>query len=162
MRVCVLPCAARTPKGSSVEFVMLGLIALLIFFMFRNGKKRQKAMQELQAGLVPGAEVILQPGIFATVEEIDEEDQRLTVRSGTSTLIVHRNMVAQIVPEHIEADEPSALAPDDDPAFSERFSEQARVDEVPEADETAADSTPRDTDQSDPDSGDSPSDNRSA
>ena len=139
---------------------MLGLIALLIFFMFRNGKKRQKAMQELQAGLVPGAEVILQPGIFATVEELDEDDQRLTVRSGTSTLVVHRNMVAQIVPEHIETEEPSALAPDDDPAFGERFSE--RTDDTAETDDASPDTAPRDTDRPDSDSGDSPSDNRSA
>jgi preprotein translocase subunit YajC len=35
---------------------MFGLIAVLIFFMFSNGKKRQQAMQELQNGLRPGAD----------------------------------------------------------------------------------------------------------
>ena len=46
---------------------------------------------------------------------------RVTVRSGTSTLVVHRNAVGQII---APADSPEApadeVAPDDDPAFGER------------------------------------------
>ncbi len=108
---------------------MLGLIALLIFFMFRNGRKRQQAMQELQAGLRPGAEVMLQSGIFATVDSLDEENGRVSVTSGTSTFVVHRNAVSQIVapveePEDVDTD----LAPDDDPAFGERVDGTAASD----------------------------------
>lgn len=100
---------------------MLGLIALLIFFMFRNGRKRQQAMQELQAGLRPGAEVMLQSGIFATVDSLDEENSRVSVTSGTSTFVVHRNAVSQIVsPVEEPEDAETSLAPDDDPAFGER------------------------------------------
>ena len=110
-----------------ISILMFGLIAVLIFFMFRNGKKRQAAMQQLQNGLRPGAEVMLQSGIFGTVVSIDDEDNRITVQSGTSTIVVHRNAVSQIVtpvdaPEEDETT--SALAPDDDPAFSERIAEE--------------------------------------
>jgi preprotein translocase subunit YajC len=102
---------------------MFGLIAVLIFFMFRNGKKRQAAMQELQSGLRPGAEVMLQSGIFGTNDSIDEAENRVTLLSGGSTIVVHRNAVTQIVtpssaPETDAAD--AELAPDDDPAFGER------------------------------------------
>lgn len=103
---------------------MFGLIAVLIFFMFRNGKKRQAAMQELQNGLRPGAEVMLQSGIFGTIDSIDEAENRVTLLSGGSTIVVHRNAVSQIVTpsEAPEADVVGGeLAPDDDPAFGERI-----------------------------------------
>ncbi|UOQ60797.1 preprotein translocase subunit YajC [Leucobacter rhizosphaerae] len=106
---------------------MFGLIAVLIFFMFRNGKKRQAAMQALQNGLRPGAEVMLQSGIFGTVVSIDDEDNRLTVQSGTSTIVVHRNAVSQIITPVDAPDDDvvgSELAPDDDPAFGERIAEE--------------------------------------
>ncbi|MGI8393533.1 preprotein translocase subunit YajC [Leucobacter sp. Z1108] len=105
-----------------MSLIMFGLIAVLIFFMFRNGKKRQRAMQELQSNLRPGAEVMLQSGIFATIEDIDDEENRVTVRSGTSTLVVHRNAIGQVVtPVDAPAEEEAELAPDDDPSFGERL-----------------------------------------
>ena len=107
-----------------ITILMFALIAVLIFFMFRNGKKRQAAMQELQNGLRPGAEVMLQSGIFGTIESIDEADNLVTLRSGTSTFDVHRNAVSQIVtPVDAPADEApvAGLAPDDDPEFGERI-----------------------------------------
>ena len=139
-----------------ISILMFGLIAVLIFFMFRNGKKRQAAMQQLQNGLRPGAEVMLQSGIFATVVSIDEEDNRLTVQSGTSTIVVHRNAVSQIVtpvdaPETKDA--PVELAPDDDPAFGERIAEEratageaSETNEVIEEIDIVADPASKDSD----------------
>lgn len=110
-----------------ITIVMFALIALLIFFMFRNGKKRQAAMQELQNNVRPGAEVMLQSGIYGTIDSIDEQDNKVTVRSGTSTFVVHRNAVSQVVsPVDAAAAAPAAdLAPDDDPAFGERLGAQS-------------------------------------
>ena len=111
-----------------ISILMFGLIAVLIFFMFRNGKKRQQAMQELQNGLRPGAEVMLQSGIFGTIESIDENENRATVRSGSSTFVVHRNAISQIVTPVEGADDAvqatASFAPDDDPEFGERLAEQ--------------------------------------
>ncbi len=111
-----------------LSLVMFGLIAVLIFFMFRNGKKRQQAQQEMQNNLRPGAEVMLQSGIFATVESVDDEENRVTVRSGDSSLVVHRNAIGQI----ITPAETGELAPDDDPAFGERI-EEAEPEQLGEA-----------------------------
>lgn len=103
-----------------VSLIMIALIGVLIIFMFRNGKKRQRAMQQLQEGLRPGAGVMLQSGIFATVTEIGEDDNRVTIISGTSTLVVHRNAVSQIIdPVEEPAESEESVAPDDDPAFGE-------------------------------------------
>ena len=107
-----------------MTIVMFGLIAVLIIFMIRNGRKRQQAAAEMQRKLQPGAEVMLQSGIYGTVEEVDEAENRVTLRSGTSTFVVHRNAVAQIVTAVEGADEPeSDLAPDDDPEFGERIAD---------------------------------------
>lgn len=106
-----------------LSLVMFGLIAVLIFFMFRNGKKRQQAQQEMQNNLVPGAEVMLQSGIFGTVESVDDENNRVTVLSGTSSIVVHRNAVGQIITPVDAPAENDGLAPDDDPEFGERVSD---------------------------------------
>lgn len=106
-----------------LSLIMFGLIAVLIFFMFRNGKKRQQAQQEMQNNVRPGAEVMLQSGIFATIESIDEEDNRVTVRSGDSSIVVHRNAIGQVVTPADAQEETTELAPDDDPEFGERVSE---------------------------------------
>ena len=123
---------------------MFALIALLIFFMFRNGKKRQAAQLELQNNLRPGAEVMLQSGIYGTIDAVDEEENKVTLRSGTSSFVVHRNAVAQVVaPVDAAPEEESVeLAPDDDPAFGQRFGAAdvtpagAAADEAPTAPET--------------------------
>lgn len=117
--------------------MMFALIAVMIFFMFRNSKKRQRTMQELQNNMRPGAEVMLQSGIFATLEEIDEETNRATVRSGTSTLIVHRNAISQVVTPAegaAEDNETGSVAPDDDPAFGEHLASGETSTDTPAAD----------------------------
>ena len=107
-----------------LSIVMFGLIAVLIFFMFRNGKKRQAAAAQMQNDMRPGAEVMLSSGIYATIDSIDEENNRVTVTSGSTTLVVHRQAVSQIIAPTeaapVDAAE-SELAPDDDPAFGERI-----------------------------------------
>jgi len=124
-----------------LSLVMFGLIAVLIFFMFRNGKKRQQAQLEMQNNVRPGAQVMLQSGIFATIESIDEEENRVTVRSGDSSFVVHRNAIGQIItPADAPAEETTELAPDDDPEFGERVSEaqnSAASEEAPAEDAPA-------------------------
>ena len=108
-----------------MTLIMFALIGVLIIFMFRNGRKRRAQQEELQAKMVPGAEVMLQSGIYAYIESIDEETARATVVSGNSTLVVHRNAIGQVVtpvdePESSDEDT-SSVAPDDDPTFGERL-----------------------------------------
>jgi len=135
--------------------IMLVLIVVMIFFMFRNGKKRQQAAQQMQDRLRPGAEVMLQSGIYGTVESVDSEENRVTVRSGTSTLVVHRNAIGQVVtPVDAPAttDVAAELAPDDDPAFGERIAnpDASGVDgEIPDAGRAETDGTAPDGTETD-------------
>lgn len=90
------------------SLIMLAMLGLLIIFMFRSNRKRQAAQRELQEGMRPGVEVMLQSGVFGTIKSIDEEANRVTVESGPGTvLIVHRNAVANVVPEAIPAESSS-------------------------------------------------------
>lgn len=125
-----------------LSLVMFGLIAVLIFFMFRNGKKRQAAQREMQDNVRPGAEVMLQSGIFATIEAIDEEENRVTVRSGDSSFVVHRNAIGQIVTPSDVPVETSSLAPDDDPEFGERVNDGTKDDGAQDAASVAEENEP--------------------
>jgi len=147
----------RTPVDP-LTLVMFGLIAVLIFFMFRNGKKRQQAQQEMQNNLRPGAQVMLQSGIFGTIESVDDEENRVTVRSGDSSLVVHRNAIGQIVAPADAVEEPETeLAPDDDPQFGERVGDQ-RSDSSESGPDAADDGRPAHWDDSSDASGNTESD----
>lgn len=121
-----------------MSLIMLGLIGLLIIFMVRNGRKRREQMSQLQQGLVPGAQVMLQSGIFGEFLKADEDDEnRIHILSGDSTFVVHRNAIANLVPTpEVEQTEPNAsLAPDDDPEFGERLDRLTEKDDNGETDE---------------------------
>ena len=81
--------------------LMFGALALLVFFMFRNGRKRMKAQEEMRRSLVPGAEVMLNSGIYGTVLEVDEANAQATVQSAGSTLRVHVQAITQVIPEEV-------------------------------------------------------------
>lgn len=107
--------ALQTMFTDPFSLLMLAALGVLIIFMFRSSRKRQNAMRELQAGMQPGVEVMLQSGIFGTVTAIDEEANRVTVQSGPgTTLIVHRNAIASIVPPATPAEEAPAVDSDED------------------------------------------------
>lgn len=111
--------ALQTMFTDPFTLLMLGALALLIIFMFRSNRKRQAAARELQTNMQPGVEVMLQSGIFGTILSIDEEANRVTVQSGPGTqLVVHRNAIAQVIPE--AQPEQSDVRADDDPEFGQR------------------------------------------
>ena len=51
---------------------MLVILGVLVFFMFRNSRKRKAMQEELAAKIVPGAEVMTNFGLFGTLKSIDE------------------------------------------------------------------------------------------
>lgn len=114
-----------------MTLIMFALVGVLIIFMIRNSRKRQSQAAEMQSKIVPGAEVMLQSGIFAVIESIDEENNRATVTSGTSTIVVHRNAIGQVITpvDAVETEDVDVeLAPDDDPEFGEHLDSVAQAD----------------------------------
>jgi len=77
------------------DLILLVFVAGLFALMWNNGRKRKKAAQELQDNLAVGTEVILSGGIYATIAEV--QDDRLTVKSGTSTLVVAKGAIVRVV-----------------------------------------------------------------
>lgn len=123
-----------------MTLIMLALIGLLIIMMVRNGRKRREQMNQMQQGLVPGAEVMLQTGIYGTFVKFDDVDEnRAFIQTGDSTILVHRNAIGQIVTPVAVEEEPTetSLAPDDDPAFGE----STNPDDFPDAPENPSTDT---------------------
>ncbi len=81
-----------------LTIVMLAVLALLIFFMFRNSKKRKEAIAELQDKMVPGAEIMTNFGLFGTLVSVDEENNIAVIETSPGvTARVHRQTLARVV-----------------------------------------------------------------
>lgn len=116
--------------------IMLVILAVLIFFMFRNSRKRQADARELQSKVVPGATVMTNFGLFGTIQSIDEDDNKVALEVAPGTVVtVHRQVVARVVDET-----PAAVAATDDvvaddtavePEFGQRI-DTTPTDETPD------------------------------
>ncbi|WP_438855597.1 preprotein translocase subunit YajC [Agromyces sp. M3QZ16-3] len=114
-----------------LTLIMLAVLAVLIFFMFRNSRKRQAEARELQSKVAPGAKVMTNFGVFGTILSIDEEENRVELESSPGTVLtVHRQTIARVV-EPVEAPVEAAAAIEGEPEFGERVDESPN-DETPE------------------------------
>ncbi len=71
-------------------FLFLAL-AVLIFIMFWNNRKRKKQAAELQNSVKKGAHVVLHSGIYGTIASV--EDDRYVIESAGSTFVVAKGAV---------------------------------------------------------------------
>ena len=122
-----------------MEILLFGLLAVLVVFMFVNGRKRQKQMkveqEEKASKTVPGAKVLLQGGIYGTVVAYDHEDldSPALVEIAPGTVIeVHSQAILRIVEPKddivaSELDEETPVVSEVDP-----LSADAAVVETPE------------------------------
>lgn len=77
---------------------LFALVAVMIFFMFRNSRKRKAEAEAMQAKMVPGAEVMTQHGIYGTLISIDDDKNEAIIETTPGTLLrVHRQTVSRIV-----------------------------------------------------------------
>jgi len=89
-----------------LTIVMLAILALLIFFMIRNSRKRRADTEALQDKMQPGAEVMTNFGLFGTLVEIDEETNIAVLETGPgSTVRVHRQTLARVIEDEVAEDE---------------------------------------------------------
>jgi preprotein translocase subunit YajC len=104
--------------------IMLAVLAVLIFFMFRNSRKRQAEARNLQAKVVPGAQVMTNFGLYGTIVSIDEEENKVELEVSPGTVVVvHRQTVARVVEpsESVADDEESTDAVEGEPEYGERI-----------------------------------------
>ena len=107
--------------------IMLAVLAVLIFFMFRNSRKRQADARELQSKVAPGAKVMTNFGVFGTILSIDEDENQVLLETSPGTILtVHRQTVARVVEPKADVVEETA-AVDGEPEFGERLDAEADV-----------------------------------
>jgi preprotein translocase subunit YajC len=99
---------AQAPLFDPLTIGMLLILAVLIFFMFRNSKKRKAQAAQLQDKMVPGAEVMTNFGLFGTLIAIDDDSNEalIEVAPGT-TLRVHRQVLARVVEDETVDETPA-------------------------------------------------------
>jgi preprotein translocase subunit YajC len=133
---------------------MLAVLAILVFFMFRNSRKRQREAAELQQKVQVGADVMTNFGVFGTILDIDEENNKVQLETSPGTIItVHRQVVTRVIDDH-----DSDLAPADDsddnvvstvePTYGERL-ETPEAEATPDVTRTTPGTTPSKTDKVD-------------
>ena len=129
-----LPVIAQQAQGggSMLMLIAFALLAVMLFFSFRKGKKVQQQQAQMRSTLAPGVEVMTGAGIFGTVVAVDTEGQRVTLETAPGTRMdVHLQGVTTVVePE-------TAAAPTTDPS---------RLDDAPGTEyraDDAADPRPR-------------------
>ncbi|TFD69550.1 preprotein translocase subunit YajC [Cryobacterium gelidum] len=112
----------------SLTLVMLAVLAVLVFFMFRNGRKRKKDQEALQATMVPGADVMTNFGMYGTIIAIDEEANKVELQIAPGVVVeIHRQTIARVV-EPVVADDLDDSSVDNtdsltEPDFGQRVSE---------------------------------------
>jgi preprotein translocase subunit YajC len=98
------------PGGSSpmagIAFQVIAFIAIIYFFMWRPQQKQRRQHEDALKGLKRGDEVVTAGGIVGEVIHIRETskdgganrlDDRVTIKSGESKLIVERGRIARVV-----------------------------------------------------------------
>ena len=79
--------------GNWTFWVMIvAMIAIMYFFMWRPEQKRRKQMEEFRSGLKSGDKVITAGGIYAVVKKVEETTLLIEVDSNV-TLRIDKNMV---------------------------------------------------------------------
>ena len=69
-----IPLAAAQPQGGGIQMIVMlvGLFAIVYFFMIRPQNKKQKEIQKFRNALEVGQDVITIGGIHGTIKRIED------------------------------------------------------------------------------------------
>ena len=84
--------AAQQPGMGSFWIMMLLMVAVMYFFMWRPESKRRKEMANFRANLKKGDKIITAGGIYGGIKEVHETSLLIEVDSNV-TLRIDKNMV---------------------------------------------------------------------
>lgn len=94
--------AAAAPGGSSLSLLILALPVVVLVWLMLTQRRRQKAVNEAQAALSAGDEVMVAAGIYGRVVQLDGDVVQLEIAPG---VVVRVNRRAVVPPT--EADRPA-------------------------------------------------------
>jgi preprotein translocase subunit YajC len=81
--------------GLSLLLFQIAAIALVFYFLIlRPQAQARKKHEELLKGLKKGDEVVTMGGIIGKVKDV--KDDRVTIESGTSTVVVERSRIVKV------------------------------------------------------------------
>jgi preprotein translocase subunit YajC len=108
--------AASTSKSGSGSYIFLvlivGLFGLLYFVTIRPQRARQRAAQQTQRTVEPGARVRTTAGMYATVVSVEDQDVVLEIAPGVEARFLRR-AIMDVVPD------PSGTVPGQSETFGE-------------------------------------------
>ncbi|WP_353810059.1 preprotein translocase subunit YajC [Agromyces sp. SYSU T00194] len=111
--------------------IMLAVLALLIFFMFRNSRKRAAEQRELQSKVATGAQVMTNFGVFGTILSIDEEENQVLLESSPGTVLtVHRQTINRVVTPAPGSEHDDDAELEGEPEYGERVDD---ADQAPDS-----------------------------
>ena len=84
--------APEAGGGMGFWIMIIAMIAIMYFFMWRPESKRRKQMQKFREGLKKGDKIITAGGIYGTIKEVHETSLLIEVDSNV-TLRIDKNMV---------------------------------------------------------------------
>ena len=88
-----------------LSIAMLAILGVLIFFMFRNSRKRKAQQEELRTQMVPGVEVMTNFGLFGTLMTIDTVANSAEIEISSGVIVkVHSQTLAKVVVEEEAVD----------------------------------------------------------
>ena len=91
-----LQAAQGAPEQGMGSFwvMMLLMIGVMYFFMWRPESKRRKEMAKFREGLKKGDKIITAGGIYGVVKEVKEGEASILIEvDGNVTLRIDKNMV---------------------------------------------------------------------
>ncbi len=88
--------AGGSSRGSMAAFLiqMVAIVGIFYFLLIRPQRQQQKRLQERISQLKKGDEVVTAGGIIGEVLHL--KDDRVTLRTGESRLVVERQRIAEV------------------------------------------------------------------
>jgi len=95
------PADGAQPAAGGPDWLLIGmvvLLAIMVFFMFRNSRKRKAEQEKMKSTMVPGVEVMTNFGLFGTIVELDEVANTAILELGPGNRVkVHRQTLVRVV-----------------------------------------------------------------
>lgn len=104
----VLAAAGNSGSGITPLLLLVGLVAFTYLILIRPQRTRMRQLQQTQATLGPGAEVMTTAGLYATVVDLDDQSVTLEIAPGVHSRYDRRS-IARIIsaPEQPAAEDAS-------------------------------------------------------
>ncbi len=82
------------PQGGGMMWIMLiGIFAIMYFFMIRPQRKQQKELQNFRAGLKKGDKVVTAGGIYGTIDQVEERTVLIKVDGDVKLRVAKDSLV---------------------------------------------------------------------